>query len=609
MQKAVETVDTVAIRFAGDSGDGMQLTGTQFTDTTALAGNDLATFPDFPAEIRAPAGSLAGVSGFQINFSSEAVFTPGDRPDVLIAMNPAALKVNLSDLKSGGMLIINSEQFTKKNLTRAGYEVHPNADGSLSKYRTFEADITGMTLKSIEELRLNNRIAVRCKNFFALGLVYWLYNRSTDHTLEWINTKFKDPEIAEANIRALKAGYHFGDTAELFDHSYEVKQAKIAPGNYRNISGNEALGLGFLAAAELSGLNLFLGSYPITPASDILHFLAKYKSLGVKTFQAEDEIAAVCASIGAAYAGALALTTTSGPGLALKGEAIGLAHIIELPLIIVNVQRGGPSTGLPTKTEQSDLMQALYGRNGEAPVPIVAAANAGDCFYCAIEAARIAVEYMTPVMLLSDGYIANSSEPWAVPVMKDLDKIEVSFRTEAEGFQPYMRDDNLARPWVIPGTPGLEHRVGGLEKDNLTGNVSYDSDNHELMCKLRAEKVAKIADSLPATEVFGDTEGELLVLGWGGTFGAIRAGVTSMRAEGRKIGHLHLRHINPFPNDLGDILGRYQRVLVPELNLGQLVKLIRERFLVDAKSLPKIQGKPFKEDEIIQGIKNILEAN
>jgi 2-oxoglutarate ferredoxin oxidoreductase subunit alpha len=609
MQKAVETVQTVAIRFAGDSGDGMQVTGTQFTDTTALAGNDLATFPDFPAEIRAPAGSLAGVSGFQIKFSSEEVFTPGDAPDVLVAMNPAALKANLKDLKPAGMLILNSSEFNAKNVERAGYSANPLEDGSLSSYKVFQADITGMTLRSVEELKLNNRAAVRCKNFFALGLVYWLYNRETQHTVTWIEDKFKDPALREANLRALKAGYHFGETTELFDRSYEIKQAKIAPGHYRNISGNEAISLGFLAASELSGLSLFLGSYPITPASDILHNLARFKSLGVRTFQAEDEIAAICSAIGAAYSGALALTTTSGPGLALKSEGIALAMMLELPLVIVDVQRAGPSTGMPTKTEQADLLQAMYGRNGEAPVPVIAASTPGDCFYTAIEACRVAIMHMTPVILLSDGYIANGAEPWAVPDMSKLPKIPVNFRTDRDGFQPYARDERLARPWALPGTPGLEHRIGGIEKQHLTGNISYDPANHEFMSKLRHERVQKIADELPPTQIYGDASGELLVVGWGDTFGAIRAGVEASRRAGHTIGHVHLRWLNPLPNDLGDIFKRYKRVLVPEINLGQLVKMLRARYLVDARSFPKIQGQPFKESEIVVAIKQQLESN
>jgi 2-oxoglutarate/2-oxoacid ferredoxin oxidoreductase subunit alpha len=609
MTKVVETVSAVAIRFAGDSGDGMQVTGSQFTDTTALAGNDLATFPDFPAEIRAPAGTLAGVSGFQINFSSEPVYTPGDAPDVLVAMNPAALMTNLRDLKPGGMLILNTEAFSAKNIERAGYKSNPIEDGSLSNYRVFRADITGMTLKSIEDLKLNNRAAVRCKNFFALGLVYWLYNRDTAYTVEWIKQRFGESVTGLANLRALKAGYNFGETAELFEHSYEVLQAKIEPGRYRNISGNDALGLGFLAAAELSGLQLFLGSYPITPASDVLHFLAAQKSMGVKTFQAEDEIAAVCAAIGASYAGALALTTTSGPGLALKAEAIGLAVALELPLVVVDVQRAGPSTGMPTKTEQADLMQVMFGRNGESPVPVVAARSPGDAFFAAIEACRIALKHMTPVILLSDGFIATSAEPWRIPDMREIPRMDVQFRTDPKGFEPYLRDENLVRPWAIPGVPGLEHRIGGLEKQNITGDISYDPQNHELMCKLRAERVEKIADELPPTEVYGDPEGDLLVVGWGGTNGAIRGGVSRMRERGFKIGHVQLRHLNPFPRDLDAILRRYKRVLVPELNLGQLVKLIRAKYLIDARSYPKIQGKPFKEAEIVDAIKAQLETH
>ena len=610
MSKAVETVDTVAIRFAGDSGDGMQLTGTQFTETTGLAGNDLATFPDFPAEIRAPTGTLAGVSGFQINFSSGVVFTPGDAPDVLVAMNPAALRSNLADLKQGGMLILNTEAFTAKNLSRAGYQADPREDGTLKNYRLFQADITGMTLKSIEDMKLNTRTAVRSKNFFALGLVYWLYNRDMAHSVAWIDGKFgADSEVGQANQRALKAGYNFGETAELFDHNYVVEQAAIKPGRYRNISGNDAIGLGFLAAAELSGLDLFLGSYPITPASEILHFLARYKNLGVKTFQAEDEIAAVCSAVGAAYAGSLAITTTSGPGLALKAEAVGLALMLELPLVICNVQRAGPSTGMPTKTEQADLMQAMYGRNGESPVPIVAARSPGDAFFATIEACRIAVTHMTPVLLLSDGFVATSAEPWQIPDMSSLPPIDVKFRTDKEGFQPYLRDERLARPWAIPGTPGLEHRVGGIEKDNLTGNISYDPDNHELMCKLRAERVERVADELPPTEIGGAQSGDLLLVGWGGTYGPMRAAVNQMNERGHKVGHVQLRHIYPFPKDFGDILQRFGRVLVPELNLGQLVRLIRDRYLIDAKSYPKIKGQPFKEAEIVEAIEAQLEAH
>jgi 2-oxoglutarate/2-oxoacid ferredoxin oxidoreductase subunit alpha len=610
MHAAAQTVEAVVIRFAGDSGDGMQLTGTQFTETSALAGNDLATFPDFPAEIRAPAGSLAGVSGFQVHISSNEVFTPGDEPDVLIAMNPAALKANLKDLKRAGVLILDVDQFTDKNLARVGYKTNPIEDSTLNGYKVHKVDITGMTLKSIEELGLNQRAAVRCKNFFALGLVYWMYNRSLDHTLTWIDAKFPGkPEVAEANRRALKAGYHYGETVEVFAHTYQVSQAAIEPGVYKNMSGNEALALGLIAAAELSGLDLFLGSYPITPASDVLHALSRYKNMGVRTFQAEDEIAACAAAIGAAYAGSLAVTTTSGPGMLLKAESINLALMMELPLIIIDIQRGGPSTGLPTKTEQSDLLMAMYGRNGESPLPIIAPRAPGDCFFAAIEAARIALESMTPVILLSDGYIANGAEPWKIPDMAKIPKIPVQFHTDPATFKPYLRNEVLARPWAIPGTPGLEHRIGGIEKENVSGNVSYTPENHELMSRLRAEKVQKAAERYPRTEIHGDEAGDLLVLGWGGTFGAIRAGVNSMRARGHKIGQVHLRNLNPLPNDLGDILKRYKRVLVPELNLGQLSQIIRARYLIDARPYTKIQGKPFKESEIHDAIASQLEAN
>jgi 2-oxoglutarate ferredoxin oxidoreductase subunit alpha len=610
MQAAPQTVESVVIRFAGDSGDGMQLTGTQFTETSALAGNDLATFPDFPAEIRAPAGSLAGVSGFQVHISSNEVHTPGDEPDVLIAMNPAALKANLKDLRKNGVLILDIDQFTEKNLTRVGYKANPVEDGSLNGYHVHKVDITGITLKAIEGSGLSQRAAVRSKNFFALGLVYWMYSRTLDHTLAWIDAKFKGKEdVAEANRRALKAGYHYGETVEVFAHTYEVSQADIEPGIYKNMSGNEALALGLMAAAELSGLDLFLGSYPITPASDILHALSKHKHMGVRTFQAEDEIAAVAAAVGASYAGSLAITTTSGPGMLLKAEAINLALMMELPLLIIDVQRGGPSTGLPTKTEQSDLLMAMYGRNGESPIPIIAPRAPGDCFHAAIDAARIALESMTPVILLSDGYIANGAEPWKVPDMSKIAPIAVKFHTDPDTYKPYGRDDKLARPWAIPGTPGLEHRIGGLEKENVTGQVSYTAENHELMSRVRAEKVQKVAERYSRTEIFGDEAGELLVIGWGGTYGAIRAGVKGMRQRGHKIGQVHLRNLNPLPNDLGDIIKRYKRVLVPELNLGQLSLLLRAKYLVDARPYTKIQGKPFKESEILDAIAAQLETN
>jgi 2-oxoglutarate ferredoxin oxidoreductase subunit alpha len=610
VERTVETLDSVVIRFAGDSGDGMQLTGSQFTETSALAGNDLATFPDFPAEIRAPAGTLAGVSGFQIHFSSEHVFTPGDAVDVLVGMNPAALRANLGDVRKGGVLILDTAGFNARNLEKAGYKSDPRTDGALSPWRVIEIDITDLTLKAIEDLRLPVRTASRSKNMFALGVVYWMFSRSLEHTLAWIDSKFsKKPEIKEANVLSLKAGYNYGLTHELFAHVYEVKPAQLEPGLYCTISGNEALAYGLIAAAELSGLPLFYASYPITPASPILHYLASQKALGVRTFQAEDEIAAACSAVGAAYAGALAVTATSGPGVALKGETIALATALELPMIIVNVQRAGPATGMPTKTEQADLLQAMYGRHGESPVPIVAAQSPGDCFYAAIEAARIAVRQMTPVFLLSDGYIANGAEPWRIPNVADLPRIPVKFHTDPATFQAYGRNEELARPWALPGTPGLEHRVGGLEKAHLTGNISYDPENHERMSRLRLEKVNRIAKHYGPTEVFGDDEGALLLVSWGGTFGAVREGVTRARKRGHKIGHVHLRHLNPFPTDLGDILRKFDRVVVPELNLGQLSKVLRSEYLVDARAHTKIQGQPFRVVEIEEAIRAQLEAN
>lgn len=608
MSKIIEHREHVTVRFAGDSGDGMQLTGTQFTHTAAVLGNDLATFPDFPAEIRAPAGTPAGVSGFQIHFASSEVLTPGDAPDVLVAMNPAALKANLADLKLGGALIINTNAFNvSKNLERAGYSSHPLEDGSLDGYRVYPVDITSLTLTAITEVGLNQRAATRSKNFFALGLIYWMFNRSLEHSLAWIEEKFqaKMPDIAEANRLALKAGYNYGETAEIFTHHYVVNSAPIEPGLYRNITGNEALGLGLMAAAELSGLELFLGSYPITPASDLLHFLSKQKAYGVKTFQAEDEIAAVCAALGAAYAGGLGITSTSGPGMALKAEAIGLAMMMELPMIICNIQRGGPSTGLPTKTEQSDLLQGMFGRNGESPLPIVAAKSPSDCFYAAIEAVRIALTHMTPVLLLSDGYLANGSEPWKVPDMSTLPRIHCPFHLPREGeiFKPYVRNENLSRPWAIPGTPGLEHRLGGLEKQHETGNVSYDPENHEFMVKLRAEKVKKVANSIPSTEIAGAQEGDVVFVSWGGTFGSVRAATRSLNQLGRSVGHIHLTHLNPLPRDLEIRLSAFEQIIVPELNLGQLNLLLRSQLsaelIAKLRSAPKVQGKPFKERELM----------
>ena len=588
----------------------MQLTGSQFTETSALAGNDLATFPDFPAEIRAPAGTLAGVSGFQLHFSSEHVFTPGDSVDVLVAMNPAALKANIGDVRRGGILILDTAGFNARNLEKAGYASDPRTDGTLAGHRIIEVDITDLTLKAIEDLRLPVRTASRSKNMFALGLVYWMFSRSLDHTLGWIGAKFaKKPDIKQANELALKAGYNYGLTHEIFAHVYEVKPAHLEPGLYRNISGNEALAYGLIAAAELSGLDLFYASYPITPASPILHYLASQKALGVRTFQAEDEIAAACSAVGAAYAGSLAVTATSGPGVALKGETIALATALELPMIIVNVQRAGPATGMPTKTEQADLLQALYGRHGESPVPVVAAQSPGDCFYAAIEAARIAVRQMTPVFLLTDGYIANGAEPWRIPKVADLPKIKVHFHTDPATFQAYARDEELSRPWALPGTPGLEHRVGGLEKAHLSGNISYDPENHERMSKLRLAKVQQVAKHYEPTSVFGDEKGGLLMVSWGGTFGAVREAVTRARKRGQRVSHVHLRNMSPLPNDLGEILRRYDRVLVAELNLGQLNKVLRSEYLVDAKSYAKIQGQPFKVVELEDAIRHQLEAN
>ena len=608
--KRREQLDKVVIRFAGDSGDGMQLTGMQFTTESALAGNDIGTLPDFPAEIRAPAGTLAGVSGFQVNFSSLEVYTPGDNPDVLVVMNPAALKVNVGDLKHGGILLADQDGFDAGNLKKAGYASNPLEDGSLSQHQVFVVDMTGMTLAALEDLKLSNKVASRCKNFFALGLCSWLYNRPIDPTLKWIQDKFKrTPELVEANARVLKAGYHFGETAELFALQYEVKPARIAPGTYRNLTGNTALALGLVAAAAKAELPLFLGSYPITPASDILHELAQYKNFGVFTFQAEDEIAGVCSALGAAFGGAVGVTTSSGPGIALKQEAINLAVMVELPLVICNVQRGGPSTGLPTKTEQADLYQAIFGRNSDSPLPVLAAATPGDCFSMAYEAVRIAIKYMTPVILLTDGYLANGAEPWLIPRSEELPPIPVSFRTEREGFFPYLRDpETLARPWVRPGTPGLEHRIGGIEKEDVTGNISYAPANHELMTRARARKIAAVVQDVPPTAIRGEEVGDLLVVGWGSTYGAIAAAVDEVRGRGEKVSQVHLRYLNPLPPDLGDILRRFKTVLVPEMNMGQLLTILRATYLVDAIGLNKIQGQPFKVSEIAGKILRLLEG-
>ena len=608
MAKPVEQLESVVIRFAGDSGDGMQLTGGRFTSETALTGNDLATFPDFPAEIRAPAGSLPGVSGFQLHFADHDILTPGDRPDVLVVMNPAALKTNLADLPKGGTLILDTDAFTDRNLKKAGYESNPIEDGSLADYQVHAVQLTGMTVGALKEIEgVTAREAERAKNMFALGLMSWLYGRPTESTTTYIEKKFaKRPEIAEANLKAFNTGYAFGETSEGFAVQYEVKPAKLTPGIYRQITGNMALSWGLLAASKLSQLPLFLGAYPITPASSILEELSKHKSFGVRTFQAEDEIAAAGAALGAAFGGALGVTTSAGPGVVLKSETIGLAIALELPLVVIDVQRAGPSTGMPTKPEQGDLLMVLYGRNGESPVPVLAAGTPGDCFYAAIEAVRIAVTYRTPVYLLSDAYLANGTEPWLVPDIASLEPIEVEFAAaNGEEFLPYKRDpQTLARPWAIPGTPGLEHRIGGLEKANETGSISYDPENHDLMTQLRAQKVAGI--QVGAQPVDHQEGADVLVLSWGGTFGPVHAGVRRVRANGGKVAHAHLRWINPFPANLGDVLKSYDRVLIPEMNLGQLRQLIRARYLVDAVGYNRVTGKPFKSGEICDAVEALL---
>lgn len=609
VRKSVQEREGVVIRFAGDSGDGMQLTGMQFTTESVLAGNDVSTLPDFPAEIRAPAGTLYGVSAFQLNFSSRSVFTPGDDLDALVVMNPASLKTNLGDLKPGGVLIADRESFNDQNLKKAGYISNPLDDSSLDKYQVFPVDVTKLNTFALKDLNLPNRAVMRCRNFFALGLVSWLFHRPIEPTIAYIQNRFKrSPEVAEANIRALKAGYHVGESTELFASSYEVKPARIAPGTYRNITGNSATALGCVAAARKAGLPLFLGSYPITPASDVLHDLAGYKNFNVYTFQAEDEIAGVGAALGAAFGGTIAVTTTSGPGMNLKAETIGLAAAVELPLVIVNVQRAGPSTGMPTKPEQADLLQALYGRHGDTPVVVIAASTPTDCFDAAYEAVRIAVKYMTPVILLTDGYLANGAEPWLIPRAEDLPEIPLHFRTDPQGFFPYLRDEaTLARPWVRPGTPGLEHRVGGLEKDYLTGDVSYAPTNHEQMVRVRYRKLARITQEIPPTRVHGPEEGKLLVVGWGSTYGSIVAAVQEMQAQGKPVSHVHLRYLNPLPPDLGEVLSRFDRVLVPEMNMGQLRQILRAEYLVDVVGLNKIQGRPFKVSEITAKISRMLE--
>lgn len=614
--KPTEELTEATVRFCGDSGDGMQLAGTQFTTTSALAGNDVATFPDFPAEIRAPRGTKAGVSGFQVHFSSQEIYTPGDTVDALVAMNPAAFATNLCDLRDGGILVVNDGAFDKKGLALAGYEGNPIEDVALhqleQKYKVYKVDMTTLTRGAVKEFGLSVKEADRCRNFFAMGLIFWIYGRSLEPTLRFIETKFgKKPEVAGANTAALRAGYNYGETVEAFDTQFLVPKAELKPGKYRSIMGNTALSWGLMTAAKLSEKRLFLGAYPITPASDVLHELCKHKNHDIVTFQAEDEIAAMTSTIGASFAGAMAITASSGPGIALKGEAFGLAVIMELPMVIINVQRGGPSTGLPTKTEQSDLNQALFGRNGECPMPIISASSPGDCFDVAQEAWRLAVRYMTPVMLMTDGYIANGSEPWKIPNFADLPKIPVTHPgpsdsgEQSEPFEPYKRDERLARPWALPGTPGLEHRLGGLEKQDGSGNVSYDPDNHQHMIDTRALKVARIADDIPPQEVDGPDSGDLLVLSWGGTYGSCLSATRLARKQGKSVAHAHLRYINPLPKNLGELMGRYKKVLMPELNCGQLSTLIRSQFLIDAIGFNKVQGKPFSVGELVEKIEEV----
>ncbi len=615
MEKKETLLQDVVIKFAGDSGDGMQLTGQQFTNNTALLGIDLATFPDFPAEIRAPIGTLPGVSGFQLRFSSDRVFTPGDDCDVLVAMNAAALKVNLKAIKKGGKIIANVDGFDAKNLRLANYPdgVNPLEDGSLEGFELIKVDVTKLTREALKDFTdLGTKERDRAKNMFVLGLIYWMYNRNLDNTITFLNEKFgKKDTILQSNIKVLQAGFNYGDTTETFSSRYRVEKAKMIPGTYRSIMGNQALSMGLIAASQKSGLSIFLGTYPITPASDILHELSKHKAFGIKTFQAEDEIAGISAAIGASYGGSIGITTTSGPGMALKTEAMGLAVMLEIPLVIINIQRGGPSTGLPTKTEQSDLLQAYYGRNGECPMPVIASSTPSDCFDAAYEAVRIAVQHMTPVILLSDGYIANGAEPWKFPVAADLAPIQVSFKTTLdEGetkFMPYKRDEKLVRPWAVPGTAGFEHRIGGIEKQDVTGNVSYDPENHQHMVNTRQAKVDKIADYIPLQRLdSGPETGKVLVLGWGSTYGAIKTAVTELQAAGHAVSHAHIKYMRPFPKNLGSIIAGFDKVLIPELNNGQLIKIIRDQYLVDAKGYNKVMGIPITKTEIIDTVLNML---
>ncbi len=607
-KRSTKSVDSIIVRFAGDSGDGMQLTGSRFSATSAMAGDDMTTLPDYPAEIRAPIGTIFGVSGFQIHFGKGPIYTPGDNPNVLVAMNPAALKGSLKDLKINAIIIVNEDAFNDKNIKLAGFESNPLEDISLKDFQVFPVPITTLTRRALEGLNLSHKQMDRCKNFFALGMMYWMYNRPLESTQNWIEEKFSRQEIiADANNKALIAGYNFADTTEVFTTNYQVKKSHIEPGHYRNLTGNEAVALGLISASIKSGLKIFLGSYPITPASEILHELSKHKNYGVKTFQAEDEIAAVASAIGASFAGSIGITTTSGPGVALKSEAIGLAVMTELPLIICNVQRGGPSTGLPTKTEQSDLLQAIYGRNGEAPVPVIAAQSPADCFFAAYNAVRIAIQFMTPVILLTDGYIANGSESWKIPDENNLKPIDVKLETNPDKFAPYYRNpETLARMWAVPGTRGLEHRIGGLEKEDITGNISYDQDNHDRMVRIRAEKIKKIADFVDDPLIYGEESGDLLVLSWGSTFGTVRSVVEELIGEGYKISSYHLRWINPLPKSLNKYIRNFKHVIVPEINLGQLIKIVRSEYLVDAQSYNVVKGLPLNSDDLRETILNTI---